>query len=580
MRRLFRFALLGTLGLSIILLGLTILERMAAQGDVLAGVRLLGVDTSGTNAADLRHAIQEAADDVAKGPIELRAGSTNITLRSSQIGIEINQDKTLERVARQGRRGNPLGQLAGTLLRRFRDDEVDWVVRYDSRPIEFLLTRWSKQLPSTPKNGGLQFKGTDVVVIEPVAGIELDEEHALDAINTALRKNPTVPVPLPVKELRPTIDQAAVKQAAAQARRILLSPVTVTIDTTALTLEPAQLATALRATPKGETIVISLDEAALRAAFGPPLVAIETQSRDASFAIAAGGAVQVVPSVAGSQLNISDVSRSILSGNHAITGLLRTSEPDHNTAWASSLNIVEKVSEFTTKYPPGQARVKNIHRASELLQGRIIEPGERFSLNQTVGPRTQERGFVRAPVIYDGEFSEDVGGGVSQFATTFYNAIFFGGYKIVTHQAHSFYIDRYPMGREATISVPSPDLVFVNDRLSGILVRTSVNSSSVTVAFYGAKEGRAVQAEGPRVLAQIEPGIDYTDDPLLPTGIETITAKGRPGFQVEVFRIITTEGQEPKRQRFVTRYKPQNHKVTRGTGLPAATTTTVPAPHP
>lgn len=571
--RLIRLTLYGAVAIFALLVALTVLERTASPGEVLTGVRLRGVDRSITTTAELRLAIHQTAESVERGPIRLYAGSTNIALPSSQIGMVIDQTKTLDRMTSQGRQGNPLGQLVGTVLRRFRNDEVDWSVRYDPRPIQFLLARWSQRMPSTPTNGGLRFKGAAVEVVEPTAGIELDREHLLEAIRAGLRRNPAAPISLPIKEHRPIIDRTAVIQAATQARRILASPVKVTVGTTVLTLEPAHLSTALRAVPQNGTIAVRLDAAALRSAFGPPLASIESPSHDAGFAIAPDATVRVVPSVSGRELNMDEVSRSILSGSHAILGSLRTSEPDRNTEWATSLNIVEKVSEFTTRYPAGQPRVKNIHRAVELMQDRIIQPGERFSLNQALGPRTEERGFVRAPVIYDGEFSEDIGGGVSQFATTFYNAIFFGGYKIVFHQAHSFYIDRYPMGREATISAPSPDLVFDNDRHSGILVRTSATDTSVTVGFYGAKEGRTVQAEGPNILAQIEPGIDYTDDPAVPAGVETITAKGHPGFQVEVFRVIATAGEPPKRQRFTTRYQPQNFKVTRGTGAPIPTTT-------
>ena len=114
------------------------------------------------------------------------------------------------------------------------------------------------------------------------------------------------------------------------------------------------------------------------------------------------------------------------------------------------------MSSFTTHHPAGQPRVKNIHRIADLLQNTVILPGERFSLNEKVGPRTKAGGFVKAPVIYEGEFTEDIGGGVSQFATTFFNAAFFGGYELVTHKAHTYYISRYPQGREATVPSPSP----------------------------------------------------------------------------------------------------------------------------
>jgi hypothetical protein len=102
--------------------------------------------------------------------------------------------------------------------------------------------------------------------------------------------------------------------------------------------------------------------------------------------------------------------------------------------------------------------VTNIQRGAEIIDGTIVGPGERFSLNDVLGRRTIERGFVEAPQIYAGRLEDAVGGGVSQIATTTYNAAFFAGVQIVTHQPHEFYISRYPMGREATVSWGGPEL--------------------------------------------------------------------------------------------------------------------------
>ncbi len=87
-----------------------------------------------------------------------------------------------------------------------------------------------------------------------------------------------------------------------------------------------------------------------------------------------------------------------------------------------------------------------------------------------------------APQILQGEFVDAVGGGVSQFATTFYNAIFFGCYEIVEHTPHSFYFSRYPEGREATISWPSPDVVFRNDSDALILIKSYASDNQCLVS--------------------------------------------------------------------------------------------------
>jgi len=151
----------------------------------------------------------------------------------------------------------------------------------------------------------------------------------------------------------------------------------------------------------------------------------------------------------------------------------------------ADLGISELIGEFTTEHPSDQDRVINIQRMADIVRGAVIEPGETFSLNGYVGERTQGTGFVPAGVIYNGVFAEDVGGGVSQFATTLFNAAFFGGLDFVQYQPHSIYIDRYPFGREATVSWPSVDLKIRNPTDFPVLIWTEYTSTSITVKLFG-----------------------------------------------------------------------------------------------
>jgi vancomycin resistance protein YoaR len=107
-----------------------------------------------------------------------------------------------------------------------------------------------------------------------------------------------------------------------------------------------------------------------------------------------------------------------------------------------------------------------------------------LSINGQIGPRTVEKGFVDAPVIANGFHESDIGGGVSQFATTMFNAAFFAGLDLESYQSHSLYISRYPFGREATMGFPSPDLKIHNPTKFGILVWPTYTNTSLTVALY------------------------------------------------------------------------------------------------
>ncbi len=141
------------------------------------------------------------------------------------------------------------------------------------------------------------------------------------------------------------------------------------------------------------------------------------------------------------------------------------------------------VSSFTTPMVAGQARNTNIRRALEYIDGDVIPPGARYSLDNAIGPRTAERGFIANGFISDGSLISVRGGGVSQVAVTVLNAAWFSGIDIVSHRPHSIYFTRYPMCREATISQRTIDLVLRNDSPHPITIRTESTATSATVRF-------------------------------------------------------------------------------------------------
>ena len=172
----------------------------------------------------------------------------------------------------------------------------------------------------------------------------------------------------------------------------------------------------------------------------------------------------------------------------------------------------ELVASFTSRYTPGEPRVTNIRRAAELLDGTTLRAGETFSMNDALGERTTDRGFVAAPMILGGRLVESVGGGISQVATSLYNAAFFAGLELVEHTPHSFYIDRYPMGREATVSWGGPELVFRNDWPAALTMRLTTTGDAITVRFFSARLGRRVETETaePQLLTNGGFTVEYT----------------------------------------------------------------------
>jgi vancomycin resistance protein YoaR len=138
-----------------------------------------------------------------------------------------------------------------------------------------------------------------------------------------------------------------------------------------------------------------------------------------------------------------------------------------------------------------------------------------------------------------GVLVNSVGGGISQVAATLYNAAFFAGLRLIAHTPHSFYISRYPMGREATISWGGPELTFQNDWPSPILMRLRATATSITATFYSEPFGRHVTTRTDRPYAFVRPSVRYVRDPTLAPGRRIlIQAAGGPGFSVDYSRHV------------------------------------------
>jgi vancomycin resistance protein YoaR len=156
---------------------------------------------------------------------------------------------------------------------------------------------------------------------------------------------------------------------------------------------------------------------------------------------------------------------------------------------------------------------------------------------------------------------DSLGGGISQFATTLFNALFHGGYAIVERQPHTYWFPRYPMGHEATLSFPKPDLVFKNDTHSGLLIDTVYTPTRITVRLFGDNEGRKIQARVSARQDVIEPPVEIVANPGLAPDQERTAQAGMIGWSVIVARVVEfSDGTKREERRKVT-YRPKPRRV-------------------
>lgn len=559
---------LATVAIVLLLVAAAVAERFVFRDQILPGIDVAAASIGGDDESRALLEMEVAAARLESKTVRARGEGLDLSFEPADIGYDVDARATVRAASRAGRSGNLFAQVTGTLLRRVRPDDVALVATWDEARLDGVMDEWGAQLASGLQNGGLQFQGAEVIVVEPQSGFGLQRVEAERRIKERLRSGDTDPIELPVGDADPPVDMAAVERAAARARRILSAPFTLTVDGVPLTIAPEQVGAAMVAAPEGDELVLGIDVTLLRTALGAAVTPFDVAPVDATWTTD-GTFATVVPATPGRTVDLTLVGDAILAEQRTITTTTAETPAAFTTEAAQALNITEKVSEFTTNFAAGQERVKNINKAADIVNNTVVRPGETFSLNDKLGPRTPENGWVKAPAFSgDTGFFDDYGGGVSQFSTTLFNATFFGGYKDVSHTPHSIFISRYPMGREATLGYGSIENKFQNDSSSGVLIKTSYTANSVTVAYYGNREGRVVRAEGPTVIEEIPPGVEYIDWPFLPAGQESQLPgeSGYTGYKVENFRIIERPGQAPTRERFYWEYDMRPRKVLRGTG--------------
>ena len=229
---------------------------------------------------------------------------------------------------------------------------------------------------------------------------------------------------------------------------------------------------------------------------------------------------------------------------------LSISEPDLTTAEAKALNITEKLSSFRQAFPPAPYRYTNVGEAARRLNGTILEPGETFSMNDTVKERTRANGYTEGFIISGGRFREELGGGVSIITTATWTAGFYAGLERVEQHPHGLYISRYQAGLEATVAWGLLDLRMRNETGNGVLITAKRFNDGVLIEMWGTKKWDDV-------TATFTERRNYTDfQTIYDDGEKCVPSDGVRGFSIAVTRRRINNGKSESTETWPTTYKP------------------------
>lgn len=547
------------LGLGVLFGGLYVAAHYVAGDKVPRNTTVSGVRIGG-------HPQDEAAERLRAGLADRVAREIPTTVDGEQVavdpalaGLSVDYDAS---VAEAG------GERSWDPVRLWNyftgGDAFEAEVEVDETAYNTFLTGLDEQYGTAARDGAITFDGAEIRTRQARTGQALDPSDTLVALEEAFLEESPDPVALEMAEVAPAIDAGDVQEALdGFASPAVAAPVTLAFEGSQVKLFPADYTAAITLAPTDGELVATLDAARLSEVVGGKVT--QGAPVDASVALV-DGTPQVVPAKPGVTFDPAELEAGFLAaaaapqGERTLALSAQVAKPAFTTKDARALRVRERVSSFTTYFPYAEYRNVNIGRAAEIVDGTLLKPGETFSLNDTVGERTEANGFTKGFVINDGILVQDLGGGVSQMATTLFNAMFFAGLEDVEHKPHSFYIDRYPVGREATVAWGAVDLRFTNDTPYGVLIDTSFtdstpsSSGAVTVTMYSTKYWDITTTTGQRYNLT-EPKTRRIND------LTCHPNEGYGGFDIDVVRYFRPVGENTETREdevFTTTYIPSD----------------------
>lgn len=287
----------------------------------------------------------------------------------------------------------------------------------------------------------------------------------------------------------------------------------------------------------------------------PPRIDVDTvydaivrEPENAEIIKAEDGSAVVKPHVTGRTIDkaeLAGIISRVESREHKVYEEIKLpveiTEPETTTEELEALLFRDVLATASTSFKTNTknniSRGINIRLAARAIDGTVLFPGEEFSFNDVVGPRTPQKGYVIAHVYSEGRITNGYGGGICQVSTTLYNAALLANLQITERHNHMFTVSYVPLGMDAAVSYGYADLKFKNNTNYPIRIDASVSDSNVlTFRIVGTNLYPDVKVKLiSRVVSVTRATTQYIDDPNLPAGTEVVVDKGMDGAVVDTY---------------------------------------------
>ena len=514
-RRGFVLGFFGTLVVAFMLLaGTSIAVSLLSAGRIMPGVQVAGVSVGGLDRAAAQARLQAQLPSATAGALSVAVDGHQVELPFAELGRAYAVDQMLDSAFGVARSGDLVSDAISRLRVLAIASTVPVAITVEGEAaVDRAVAEVAARFNADPRDAAISYDADDGFVVQDgQVGARLDSEELRVGLLAALRSAAPDPAPISIttESLPPALTTEAATSAAASANRIIAEPLVLRGADQRIKVPPAELAALISfaATDDG-TYGPIVDSIALRKLVRPLSAHVEQAPQNASYQWGATGIVGVVKAVEGREL---DVKATVTRISEALAGrgggIAKRAVPLAIVASAPALTTraaeaaapkMRRISTWTTFYVPGESNYwgANISIPADDLDGYVLAPGEWFSFWNGIGPVTTARGYGYGGVIINGR-SQPTGalaGGICSTSTTLFNSAMRAGLEIGERTNHSYYIDRYPVGLDATVLKTDTwvtDMTFRNDTGHPIVIRSYTASGSVRFDLWGVPDGRTV----------------------------------------------------------------------------------------